>query len=362
MRTFYCLLTVLLLLCSPAVGREVIVDNVAGDDRFTGQAARDPGGMAGPVRTLAKALRLAGPSDTIVLVKNGTPYREGFSLTGSSHSGTAQTPFTIRGNGAILDGSAPAPAEKWESYQGAIFRLRGRPMGYAQLFIDGRPAVRVFAAQSAKTPPELQPRQWCSVEGRIYFCVDKTKLPGDYKLSYAHNPSGITLFHVEYVHIDNLTVQGFQVDGISLYNSAREVTLSNVTCRGNGRSGVAVGGASWVTIDASLLGNNGQAQLLALPYSETHVRNTHLLSNTAQACSIRAGGSTLMGIGLKAVGLRLRPTPHEDRSHDARHWHESRHCRPAHGNPLDRGRSRGRGHDDRVAAQRRRSLPHQPGA
>jgi hypothetical protein len=239
-RTFYCLLTVLLL-CSPAVGREVVVDNVNGDDRFNGQPSRDHGGMAGPVRTLAKALRLAGPSDTIVLVKNDVPYRGGFSLTGSSHSGTPQEPFTIRGNGAILDGTAAAPAEKWESYKGAIFRLRGRPMGYSQLFIDGRPAVRVFAARSAKTPPELQPRQWCSVKGRIYFCVDKTKLPGDYKLSYAHEPTGITLFHVEFVHIDALTVQGFQVDGISLYNSAREVTLSNVTCRGNGRSGVAVG-------------------------------------------------------------------------------------------------------------------------
>ena len=84
-----------------------------------------------------------------------------------------------------LDGSAPAPAEKWESYQGAIFRLRGRPMGYCQLFLGGRPAVRVFAAQSAKSPPDLQPRQWCSVGGRIYFCVEKTKLPGDYRLSYA---------------------------------------------------------------------------------------------------------------------------------------------------------------------------------
>ena len=138
MRTFYSFLTVLLL-CSPAVGREVVVDNVAGDDRFTGQTARDPGGMGGPVRTLAKALRLAGPGDTIVLVKNDAPYRESFSLTGSRHSGTKEQPFTIRGNGAILDGSAPAPAEKWEAYQGAIFRLRGRPTGYSQLFLE-RPA------------------------------------------------------------------------------------------------------------------------------------------------------------------------------------------------------------------------------
>ncbi len=307
-RVFYCLIT-LLLLCSPAVGREIVVDNVAGDDRFTGEALRDPGGSGGPVRTLAKALRLAGPGDTILLVKNDTPYHGGFSLAGSRHSGTSDQPFTIRGNGAVLDGSTPAPAKKWESYKGAIFRLRGRPMGYTQLFLNGRPAVRVFAAQSAKSPPKLQPRQWCSVGGRIYFCVDKTKLPDDYKLSYAHEPTGITLFHVNHVRIADLTVQGFQVDGLSLYNSARNVTLSNVTCRGNGRSGVAVGGASLLTIEGSLLGNNGQAQLLSLPYSETHVRNTHLLSNSAPGLVDQGGRVYIDGRRVEGGGMNSGPPP-----------------------------------------------------
>jgi hypothetical protein len=309
-RTFYCLLTVLLL-WSPAAGREVVVDNVNGDDRFTGQATRDPGGMAGPVRTFAKALRLAGPGDTIVLVKSNVPYRESFSLTGSRHSGTAQEPFIIRGNGAILDGSAPAPGEKWESYKGAIFRLRSRPMGYSQLFLGGRPAVRAFAAQSAKIPPEMQPRQWCSVEGRIYFCVEKGKLPADYRLSYAHQPTGITLFHVEHVRIADLTVQGFQVDGINVYNSAREISLSKVTCRGNGRSGVAVGGACRVAIDGSLLGNNGQAQLLALPYSEVHLRDTHLLANTAPGL-VDQGGRVFID-GKQVKGGRSESQPAAER-------------------------------------------------
>jgi len=311
-RTLHCLLTVLLL-WSPAVGREVLVDNVNGDDRFTGQLARDPGGMGGPVRTLAKALRIAGPGDTIILVKNDAPYRESFSLTGRRHSGTSQEPFTIQGNGAILDGSAPAPAEKWESYKGAIFRLRSRPMAYSQLFLDGRPAVRVFAGQSAKSPPELQPRQWCSLEGRIFFCVEKSKLPGDYKLSYAHDQTGITLFHVERVRIADLTVQGFQVDGVNLYNSAREVSLSNVTCRGNGRSGVAVGGASQVTIDASLLGNNGQAQLLTLPYSEAHLGNTRLLSNSAPGWVDQGGRVYIDGKRVKGGRDEFRPAAARER-------------------------------------------------
>jgi hypothetical protein len=293
-RIFYGFL-IILFLWSPAWGREIFVNNKTGDDRFSGQQPGNNAGPSGPVRSLAKALQLASGGDTIVLAKTDVPYRESISLVGSRCSGTSQQPFVVQANGAILDGSAPAPAEVWEHYKDAIFRLRVRPAGSPLLFLNDRPAVRVFAAQAAKGPPELQPRQWCSVEGQIYFCVEHNKLPASYKLSYAHKQTGVTLFHVERVRILDLTVQGFQVDGVSLSNSAREVLLSGVTCRGNGRSGLAVGGASSVTVRESLLGDNGQAQLLTLPYSQTRLTGTHLLSNTAPAWVDQGGQVTIDG-------------------------------------------------------------------
>ena len=97
------------------------------------------------------------------------------------------------------------------------------------------------------------------------------------------------------VAVVNLTVQGFQLDGINAANSARDVYLAGLICRGNGRSGITVGGASQVEIDVSLLGNNGRAQLLTLPYSETAIRNTDLLSNTAPAWVDRGGRVYLGG-------------------------------------------------------------------
>jgi hypothetical protein len=116
--------------------------------------------------------------------------------------------------------------------------------------------------------------------GFVYFCVDPLKLPEDYALTYAQRRVGITLFHVDGVRILNLTVEGFQLDGINAYNSARDVLLSQVTCRGNGRSGVSVGGASSVSIESCLLGDNGVVQLLTQPLSETRVQNSGLLSLT----------------------------------------------------------------------------------
>ena len=122
-----------------------------------------------------------------------------------------------------------------------------------------------------------------SVGAYIYFCVERTKLPADYQLTYTRQQTGITLYHVDYATIADLTVRGFQLDGINLFNTARRVSLLNVRCRNNGRSGVAVGGASSVAIEGSRLGGNGHAQLLTLPYSETHLHNTELLSDTAPA-------------------------------------------------------------------------------
>ncbi len=288
MRVFFgfCLM---MLLCSAAAGREIFVDNVAGDDRFTGQQPTHDAGLAGPVQTIARALTLAGGGDIIMLAKTKSPYRESISLVGSRRGGTAKEPFVIRGNGAVLDGSAPVPPKAWESYQGAIFRFRPRQIGHQQLFLDGRPAAQVAVGCSAVGPPELKPRQWCSLGVYIYFCVDPTKLPGDYPLSCTSLQTGITLYQVDFATVADLTVQGFQVDGINCANNARHVSLLGVTCRYNGRSGVTVGGSSLAAIENSQLTDNGKAQLLTLPYSETHLRDVKLSSKTAPGWVDRGG-------------------------------------------------------------------------
>jgi hypothetical protein len=285
MRTVRCLSAVVLLSALPvsaAAARDVFVNNVDGDDAFDGRYAAYAA-RTGPVRSISRALELASPGDRIVLADTGVGYRESISLVGKRHSGSATRPFVIQGNGATLDGSAPVPPDAWENYHGPVFRFRPPYVAHQQLFLDGRPVARVFASPEADEPPPLRPLQWCLFESQVYFAVepDACKLPEDYALSYAHRRVGITLLHVERVAIVDLVVQGFQLDGINAFNGARGVTIAGVTCRGNGRSGITVGGASQVRIDDSLSGDNGTAQLLTLPWSETAIRDTELLSNTA---------------------------------------------------------------------------------
>ncbi len=301
-------LAALVLLASPSArAREIYVDNAAGDDSFTGSQRRATFDLSGPVRTITRALQLAQSGDRIVLAANEEPYRESITLAGSRLSGYAQRPLVIEGNGAVLDGSAPVPPDAWQRCRGPVFRFEPPGKAYQQLFLAGRPAARVAVGTPAQGPPELEALQWCLAGGFIYFCVEPSKLPDEYELTYARLRTGITLYHVRRVAVVDLTVQGFQLDGIQAANSARDVYLAGLTCRGNGRSGITVGGASKVEIDISLVGNNGEAQLLTLPWSQTHVRNSHLLGNTAPGWVDRGGRVDIDGQAATGGRDEVRP-------------------------------------------------------
>jgi len=294
MRSLAVLLVLSVIAAPEAQGRDIYVNNTGGDDTFTGRAAENVPGREGPVRTIAKALRLAQSGDRIVLANTGEPYRESISFVGSRLGGMAWQPLTLVGNGAVLDGSAPVPPEAWQHHRDNIFRFTPARRGPQQLFLDDRPAQRVPVDLQRETVPELEPLQWCELGGSIFFCVEPDKLPAEYSLSYAHLQTGITLYHVRWVGILDLTVQGFRVDGISAANSAEHIYLGGVTCRGNGRAGLSVGGASRVELEDCLIGNNAKAQLLTLPWSTTSVADSEIFANTAPA-RVDRGGKLYVG-------------------------------------------------------------------
>src|SRR5579859_2997869 len=72
-----CILAVLgcALWAASVAGRDIYVSNVSGDDRSTGDQTDNVLQFRGPVRTIAKALRLAQPGDRIVLEASEEPYR-----------------------------------------------------------------------------------------------------------------------------------------------------------------------------------------------------------------------------------------------------------------------------------------------
>jgi len=285
-------LTLACLIVLPATAANTIyVNNMAGDDRHRGMSPQvDSAG--GPCRTIARALQLAQKGDVVELVDTGQPYRESVSIQGGHNSGRPSYPFTIRGNGVILDGSRPVPNGGWQHWRDDVFFFQPSHGRFQQLFLDGVPAQRVAAEQGGPLP-ELKPLQWCLWQGGIFFRVEEGRLPQQYSLAYAALRVGLTMYQVNDVIVEDLIVQGFQLDGANAHDSAFGCQLIGVTALGNGRSGVSIGGSSRVTLHQCVLGDNGHVQLRTEGHAHAHAIGCELIDNTGPATR-RDGGELIV--------------------------------------------------------------------
>jgi parallel beta helix pectate lyase-like protein len=279
----------LVVLSGPTLGlaRDIYVDNVNGDDRQGGQSPQVQGDEGGPCRSITKALRIARPGDRIVVANSGVPYRECLTIQGPQHSGDDDFPLHLSGNGATLDGTMSLADAKWEHFRREIFRTQPARMSYQQLFIDEQPAVRRQPA--AGQPPELGPREWCLVDGWLYFRCDKDRLPQAYNLACCLHPVGVTLYNVHDVIVENLNIRGFYLDGVNCHDNVTRSDLLGVTSSHNGRSGFSVGGASRVRIDTCTAAGNGAAQVRTEGYSVTVMVENQLDATSAPAI-VKEGG------------------------------------------------------------------------
>lgn len=262
---------------SDAWAADLYVNNVAGDDLNDGRTERTSGNRVGPFKSIGRALREARPGDRIVLTKNDEPYHESVTIESTRHSGYADAPFEIVGNGAVIDGSRPVPVGAWEHVRGKVFRFRPRGKSHHMVFLDGRPAKRLHVDANAKAAPELDELEWCLYRGYVYFCVESGEIPQTYNIAHSVLPVGLTLYRVRNVRISDLIFQGFLLDGVNAHDGVVQTELVQLTCRGNGRSGISIGGASKVVVRACLIGDNGTSQVRVEGVSNTRLVDCDLI-------------------------------------------------------------------------------------
>ncbi len=276
-------------LCARALGRDIFVNNITGSDLALGVEPVAGFPIRGPVRTLARALWLVEPGDRVSLADTGEPYRESVALEGTRFSGAPGEAFVLSGGGAVLSGDRPTPDAAWKFVDGIVFRYRPMRLGYQQLFSHGRPLPRRPIVSPLGSRPELKPLEWCLDGGYIYLAVEPGHVPQDYALSVCDLPTGVLINQARRVVIENLTIQGFQLDGVNAHDGAIRVELRGLTVRGNGRSGARVAGSSRVELVDCVVGDNGAAQLLVNGYSRAEAFRCELIPNTAPAFVERGG-------------------------------------------------------------------------
>jgi hypothetical protein len=280
-----------LALAVPAVAFDYFVDNQAGDDRRNGRAPTSEGADAGPVRSITKALRLAGVADRIIIINTGEPYRESITIQGPRNSGTPDYPLRIIGNGSVLDGRVSLVGAAWEHVRDDIFAVQPERMSPQLLFLNGAPAVERKAAGNLL--PALGPLEWCALKGTIYFRVEPDHLPEFHSPECCGDTSGITLYNVHDVVISDLVVEGFHIDGVNAHDNVRSVDLVGVTSRHNGRSGFSIGGSSRLRLDGCAASGNGEAQVRTEGYSTTQLIGGAFDAASAPAL-VKDGGRVLI--------------------------------------------------------------------
>ncbi|MEX2286281.1 MAG: right-handed parallel beta-helix repeat-containing protein [Planctomycetaceae bacterium] len=254
----------------------IYVDNHVGNDAYLGFNATPGGETTGPVKSISRALRLAQAGDTIEIKNTGIPYHESFVLFGPRHSGYTSQKFMISGNGAVIDGSSPVPADSWVSIGSGLWKITPWRKGHYGLILNDQPVPVVAVPVAAHERPDLPVGHWCAWRGSIYYHADGIADPPSMGFRFAHLGMGLTLYRVENVVIRDLTFRNFRVDGINAPDLSHDILLENVKSIDNGRSGLFVGGTAALSAAKSDFIGNRQTQVLIRGLGVVRLEETNI--------------------------------------------------------------------------------------
>ena len=193
----------------------------------------------------------------------------------------------IIGNGAILDGSISLDNAPWEHVRNDVFKYSPPLKGFQVLLLEGKFAPHV-SSQNSKLPL-LKVGQWSWFEGAIHLKCQPNHLPSGMSAACGGLSVGITLYDVHDVEISDLTVRGFQLDGVNAHDNVRRTTLANLTSELNGRSGITIAGASRVRVESCLCRDNGQAQFRTEGYCIAQISGNQFEAGSAPASASEGG-------------------------------------------------------------------------
>ncbi|MEZ5384955.1 MAG: hypothetical protein R3F13_05515 [Prosthecobacter sp.] len=273
--------------------RALFVNNETGDDSASGLAADKA------VKTLAKAVSLLLPGDTLHLAVTRQPYRETLRL-GDDFGGVAGRPITIEGHGATITGSDPLRLDGWvEAGEPGLYKS-AKFINELEEFDDGSKLMRVYfifdgvmqhmgrsskgARPHFKSPQSLQAGEWSYVESEKTFYLKVNGKLADAKIEapYRRNGVGIRSPKVALTHvvIKDLIVCHVLNDGWNLHGTTQDLLLKNIAAYECGDDGISPHETCEVEIDGFWsVGNStgmGNGNL-----SVTKARNVHLEGNLA---------------------------------------------------------------------------------
>ena len=219
-------------------------------------------GIAQPIHTIARAIKLTEPGDTIHL--KPMVYRDQAAFF--NKAGTADRPITLDGHGATLHGCDPLDPSGWTEVEPGLFRNADLiPLTEAIIdrwffVMDGKPnrmnRCSKGPSEPLKTPEALQPGEWTFVKddersrtartGYIHGTFWLKLAPGqplaDAQIEVPVRMAGVSM-HGRCAHliVRNLTSVRPYNDGFNLSN-CEDVVLENIRAVECGDDGISAHG------------------------------------------------------------------------------------------------------------------------
>lgn len=252
------------------------VDPARGNDAADGQS--------GPVRTLGRAIRLAGPGDTIHLQPE-VVYSD--SAVFANKHGEPGRPITLDGHGAILDGSESVRAADWEALGAGLFRksdlvpsLNDAILGRWFFLWDGRMNRMGRTSKGPKAafkkPTELQPGEWTHAEGAFYLRLAEGADLDAANIRYPARANAVAQAGKgSHLVVRNVTGRHVYNDGFNVHGAQRALVFENIAAIECGDDGFSAHEDAECRIDGFVsIGNS--TGLCDTVSSVTHYRNVYI--------------------------------------------------------------------------------------
>jgi len=257
-----------------APGRQLHVDPQSGND------AND--GVARPLKTITRAIRIAAPGDTIHLAP--ALYHESADLT--LKHGELGRPITLDGHGAVLDGSEPVTSKEWESLGNGLYRKQRLIKHIDDAILqrwfmlwNGRMNHMGRTSKGTRAPfkkvAELEQDEWtyAPAEDAFYVRIDPKQDLDAANIRYPFRSNGV----IESLSGSHLTVRNVisshvYNDGYNIHGMTRDCHFENIASIECGDDGFSAHDdcECWIDGFVSIGNSTGLADAV---YSATHYKN-----------------------------------------------------------------------------------------
>ena len=275
--------------------REFFVNNETGDDKADGLAATK--GTGGPVRTLAKAVSLLRPGDTLHLAVTREPYHDYIRLV-DGFGGVPGKPIVIDGHGATITGCDPLRLDDWVEAGAPGLYKSAKMLSELDENNDASKLLRVFFVfdgvvqhmgrtskgerPAFRSPTDLRPGEWTYAESEKTFYLKVSGKLADAKVEAPYRSNGLATrgakIAVTNVVVKNLIVCHVLNDGFNIHGACKDVLLQNIAAYECGDDGLSPHETCEVTIDGfwSIGNSTGMCNINA---SVVHARNIWIEGN-----------------------------------------------------------------------------------